>query len=36
MDMTDFEHSGGTEALCGFSSLFRGTSETAYSAAIKD
>lgn len=32
MDMTDFEHSGGTEALRGFSSLFRGT----YSAAIKD
>lgn len=36
MDMTDFEHSGGTEALRGFSSLFCGTSETAYSAAIKD
>ncbi len=34
--MTDFEHSRGTEALHAFCSLCRGTSATAYSAAIKD
>lgn len=34
--MTDFEHSGGAEALHAFCSLFGGSSAMAYSASIKD